>query len=76
MGLKKPQSALTIQERLEVGNLTVDEVCELRNRSRSGFYEDLKQGLVSIRKIGRKSVVPGPVATAYIGGRALPSDAQ
>jgi hypothetical protein len=43
----------------------------LKNRSHSGFYEDLKNGLVAIRKIGRKTVVPGPIARAYIAGRLL-----
>jgi hypothetical protein len=57
---------VTIQDRLEVGNLTIDEVCRLKKRSRSGFYADLKAGLVEIRKQGRLSVVPGPVAKRYI----------
>jgi hypothetical protein len=57
---------ITIQDRLEVGNLTIDEVCRLKKRSRSGFYADLKAGLVEIRKQGRLSVVPGPVAKRYI----------
>ena len=37
---------ITIQDRLEVGNLTISEVCDLKQRSRSGFYADLKAGLV------------------------------
>jgi hypothetical protein len=57
---------ITIQDRLEVGNFTIDEVCRLKKRSRSGFYADLKAGLVEIRKQGRLSVVPGPVAKRYI----------
>jgi hypothetical protein len=57
---------VTIQDRLEVGNLTIDEVCKLKKRSRSGFYADLKAGLVEIRKQGRLSVVPGPIAKRYI----------
>jgi hypothetical protein len=48
---------ITIQDRLEHGNLTVDEVCALATRSKTGFYADLKAGLVSIRKIGRKAVI-------------------
>ena len=71
----KKDSVLTIDERLQHGNLTVVEVRTLRNRSHSGFYEDLKRGLVSVRKIGRKTVVPGPVARAYIAGQPLPSQA-
>ena len=77
MGLKtNSQPTLTLQERLDAGNLTVDEVLTLRNRSRTGFYADLKQGLVSIRKIGRKTVIPGPVARAYIAGLPIPSDPE
>jgi hypothetical protein len=60
-------SRISIQDRLEFGNLTIDEVCDLKKRSRSGFYADLKAGLVQIRKQGRISVVPGPVARRYIG---------
>jgi hypothetical protein len=59
---------ITIQDRLEHGNLTVDEVCALATRSKTGFYADLKAGLVSIRKIGRKTVIPGPVARRYALG--------
>lgn len=67
----EPESEmLTIQDRLEVGNLTVDEVCALKKRSRSGFYEDVKAGLVEIRKQGRSSVVPGPIARRYISGQS------
>ena len=53
----------SLAERLEHGNLTIGEVCDLKPRCHSGFYEDLKKGLVVLRKIGRKSVVPGPVAS-------------
>jgi hypothetical protein len=59
---------VTIQDRLEHGNLTVDEVCALATRSKTGFYADLKAGLVSIRKIGRRTVIPGPVARRYALG--------
>jgi hypothetical protein len=61
----------SLAERLEHGNLTIGEVCDLKPRCHSGFYEDLKKGLVVLRKIGRKSVVPGPVARAYIEGRSI-----
>jgi hypothetical protein len=57
---------ITIQDRLEVGYLTVDEVCALKKRSRSGFYADVKAGLVEIKKQGRKSVIRGPIARRYI----------
>jgi hypothetical protein len=66
--IAKAQPLVTILERLDAGNLTVDEVCALANRSRTGFYADLKAGLVTIRKIGRKTVIPGPIAKRYIAG--------
>jgi hypothetical protein len=68
MAAKTASRTISIQDRLEVGNLTIDEVCELKPRSRSGFYADLKAGLVQIRKQGRNSIVPGPVARQYING--------
>jgi hypothetical protein len=58
----------SLAERFEFGNLSIAETRKLKNRSHSGFYEDLRDGLVAIQKIGRKSVVPGPVARAYIAG--------
>jgi hypothetical protein len=61
-----PKSAISVQDRLDCGNLTIDEVCALKSRSRTGFYADVKAGLVSIEKIGRKSVVRGPVVKTYI----------
>jgi hypothetical protein len=71
MTYRSLSTGFTLADRLEHGNFTVREVCELKNRSRPGFYEDLKAGLVAIRKIGTKSIVPGPVARAYIEGRPL-----
>ena len=68
---QKAHPLVTVQDRLEAGNLTVDEVCALANRSKTGFYADLKAGLVTIRKIGRKSIVPGPVAKRYIAGEPV-----
>ncbi|MEJ0096515.1 MAG: hypothetical protein WDN46_24820 [Methylocella sp.] len=59
---------ITIRDRLENGNLSIEEVCALADRSKTGFYADLKAGRVSIRKVGRRSVVSGPVAKAYISG--------
>jgi hypothetical protein len=59
----------SLEDRLNHGNLTVKEVRRLKNRSHSGFYEDVKAGLVKIEKIGRKSIVRGPIARAYINGQ-------
>jgi hypothetical protein len=69
--LHSEKPPVTILDRLEVGNLTIDEVCALANRSKTGFYADLKAGLVTIRKIGRKSVIPGHVAKRYIAGEPV-----
>jgi hypothetical protein len=71
MAEQKESYALSLADRLAFGNLTVEETRTLKNRSHSGFYEDLKEGLVAIRKIGRKTVVPGPVAKAYVEGRPI-----
>ena len=65
------QPLVTIQDRLENGNLTVAEVCALAGRSRTAFYKDLKAGLVSIRKAGRKTLIPGPIAKRYITGKPI-----
>jgi hypothetical protein len=62
---------VTVQDRLEAGNLSIKEVCALANRGKTGFYADLKAGLVAIRKIGRKSVVPGHIARRYIAGEPI-----
>jgi hypothetical protein len=67
------ESAITLEDRFEHGNLTVKEICELKPTSRSGFYADVKRGLVEIVKIGRKTVIRGPVAKRYI---ALDSRAE
>jgi hypothetical protein len=65
------QPLITLEDRLTSGNLTVDEVRALKNRSRTGFYEDVKAGRVKIEKIGRKSIVRGPIAKLYIAGEPI-----
>jgi hypothetical protein len=54
------QPAPSLAERLAYGNLTVKETRLLKNRSHSGFYEDLRCGLVAELMSGRRSrkVVP------------------
>jgi hypothetical protein len=71
MANRKEQPGPSLAERLAHGNLTVKETRLLKNRSHSGFYQDLKLGLVAIEKNGRKSVVRGPIARAYIEGRPI-----
>jgi hypothetical protein len=68
---RKEKPSVPIEVRLEAGNLTIDEVCALANRGKTGFYADLKAGLVTVRKIGRKSVVYGPIAKRYIAGESV-----
>ncbi len=68
----KPPPSVTLQDRLEHGNLTIDEVRALKSRSKTGFYADVKAGLVEICKCGRKSTVPGPIAKRYIAGEPVP----
>jgi hypothetical protein len=68
---EKEKLSFPVEVRLAAGNLTIDEVCALANRGKTGFYADLKAGLVTVRKIGRKSVVPGPVARRYIAGESV-----
>lgn len=72
---ERKKLSIPIEVRLIAGNLTIEEVCALATRSKTGFYEDLAAGLVAIRKVGRKSVVPGPIARAYINGQPLPAGA-
>ncbi len=67
---KSKRPVVTIEDRLKHGNLTIDEVCALKPRGKTGFYADRKAGLVTIQKIGSRSVVPGPIAKAYIRGES------
>jgi hypothetical protein len=41
MAERKEHSGLSLADRLAFGNLTVEETRILKNRSHSGFYEDL-----------------------------------
>jgi hypothetical protein len=60
------ENKFSLEDRLRYGNLEINEICELKPCSRSRFYQDVKAGLVEIRKVGSKSVVPGPIAKKYI----------
>jgi hypothetical protein len=71
MAERKKQAGLSLADRLAFGNLTVKETRLLKNRSHSGFYQDLKDGLVAVEKNGRKSIVRGRIAKAYIEGRPI-----
>jgi hypothetical protein len=71
MNKAKREPPVSLADRLAHGNLTVEETRLLKNRSHSGFYEDVKQGRVAIEKHGRKSTIRGPIAKAYIEGRPI-----
>jgi hypothetical protein len=62
------ENKFSLEDRLQYGNLEVNEVCELKPCSRSKIYQDRKAGLVGFLKVGSKSVVPGPIAKKYISG--------
>jgi hypothetical protein len=49
MAVQKEQPGISLADRLAFGNLTVEETRTLKNRSHSGFYEDLREGLVSVQ---------------------------
>ncbi len=67
---RKPKfpPTVSLQDRLEHGNLTVREVCALKACSKTAFYADVKAGVVKTRKHGRRTEVQGPVAKRYISG--------
>ena len=50
----------------EKGALTVDEFCGWASIGRSKFYQEVAQGRIRLRKIGRKSVVTTPDAIAWL----------
>ncbi len=68
------ENKFSIEDRLQHGNLEVNEVCELKPCSRSKIYVDRKAGLVGFLKVGSKSVVPGPIAKKYIAGEPIHPD--
>ncbi|HKN28979.1 MAG TPA: hypothetical protein VJY34_14260 [Roseiarcus sp.] len=63
-------AGFSLAERLEYGNFSVAEACLLKNRCKCGFYLDVKAGLVALEKIGKKSVIRGPVLQRYLKGSA------
>jgi hypothetical protein len=66
MSAQKIRPAVSLQDRLESGLLTVDEARGLAHRSRTGFYEDARAGLVHISKHKGMSRVTGPNTKDYI----------
>jgi hypothetical protein len=48
------------------GALTVDEFCGWASIGRSKFYQEVADGRIRLRKVGRKSVVTVPDARAWL----------
>lgn len=48
------------------GALTVDEFCGWASIGRSKFYQEVQEGRIRLRKIGRKSVVTLDDATNWL----------
>lgn len=65
------ENKFSLEDRLQYGNLTINEIRELKPCSRSKLYQDAKAGLVVIQKVGSKSVVRGPIAKKYISGEPI-----
>jgi hypothetical protein len=71
MADNQEQSTFSLADRLDHGVLTVKETRELAHVSHTKFYEDVKNGFVTIEKRGRSSFIRGPIAAAYIAGRPI-----
>ncbi|MEP3277055.1 MAG: DNA-binding protein [Stappiaceae bacterium] len=48
------------------GALTVDEFCGWASIGRTKFYQEVNEGRIKIRKIGRKSVITMPDALKWV----------
>lgn len=46
--------------------LTVDEFCGWANIGRSKFYQEVNEGRIKLRKVGRKSIVTLSDANAWL----------
>lgn len=64
-------TSLTLTDRLSHGNLTIAELSALSKRGRSSIYNDLAAGKLAIIKIGNRTLIPGPIAARYIGGKPI-----
>jgi excisionase family DNA binding protein len=63
-------SAVIVQRN---GAFTVDEFCGWARIGRSKFYQEVQEGRIPLRKIGRKSVVIRADAEAWLS--SLPATA-
>lgn len=48
------------------GALTVDEFCGWASIGRSKFYQEVKAGRITLRKVGRKTVVTMSDAVSWL----------
>lgn len=55
-----------LQAKPERGALTVDEFCGWAAIGRSKFYKEVATGRIRVRKLGRKSIITMPDATAWL----------
>ena len=72
MQIKEKAPLVTVLDRLEAGNLSIPEVCALENCGKTGFYEDLNAGLVTIRRLGARPTSPWPYRQTLHRWRAAP----
>ena len=70
MRTKTTGSQFSLSERLQHGWLSVEEILALKGVSRSTFYKDAREGRVTFEKHGRRSLLRGPVAAAYLAGES------
>ncbi len=57
---------MTIYNSNERGAMTVDEFCGWASIGRSKFYQEVNEGRIKLRKIGRKSIVTFSDANAWL----------
>jgi len=55
-------------QEINQGVMTVDEFCGWARIGRSKFYQEVNEGRLPLRKIGRKSVVTIPDALSWLNG--------
>jgi hypothetical protein len=60
----------SLADRFEFGKFTIPEICELAQRSRTGVYADIANGLLEVEKHGRSTRISGPNAKRYLAGNS------
>ena len=67
---ERHDAGFSLDDRLRHGWLSVAEICQLKGISRSTLYADARAGRITFEKHGRRSLVRGPVAAAYLAGNS------